>query len=60
MKFSLFGGTKVESNTFTSLLKGGLVVVTPSEYTELASPKDRFTLVKELREDWKKISPSIK
>ena len=60
MKFSIFGGTKVESNTFTSLLKGGLVVVTPSEYTELASPKDRFTLVKELREDWKKISPSIK
>jgi paraquat-inducible protein B len=60
MKFSIFGGTKVESNTFTSLIKGGLVVVTPHEYAEIASPKDRFTLIKELREDWKSISPSIK
>jgi len=60
MKFSIFGGTKVESNTFTSLIKGGLVIVTPHEYAELASPKDRFTLIKELREDWKSISPSIK
>ena len=60
MKFSIFGGAKVESNTFTSLIKGGLVVVTPSEYAQLASPKDKFTLIKELREDWKSISPSIK
>ena len=60
MKFSIFSGSKVESNTFTSLLKGGLVVVTPYEYSELANPNDRFNLVKELREDWKSISPSIK
>ncbi|AXX95585.1 MlaD family protein [Arcobacter ellisii] len=60
MKFSIFSGTKVESNTFTSLLKGGLVVVTPYEYGEIANPKDKFTLVKTLREDWKSISPSIK
>lgn len=60
MKFSIFSGSKVESNTFTSLLKGGLVVVTPYEYGELANPNDRFTLVKTLREDWKSISPSIK
>jgi paraquat-inducible protein B len=60
MKFSIFSGTKVESNTFTSLLKGGIVIVTPYEYTEMASPKDKFTLVKTLREDWKSISPSIK
>ena len=60
MKFSIFSGSKVESNTFTSLLKGGLVVVTPYEYAEIANPKDKFTLVKTLREDWKSISPSIK
>ena len=60
MKFSIFSGSKVESNTFTSLLKGGLVVVTPYEYEEIASSDDKFTLVKTLREDWKSISPSIK
>jgi paraquat-inducible protein B len=60
MKFSIFSDTKVESNTFTSLLKGGLVVVTPYDYNEKASSKDSFTLVKTLREDWKSISPSIK
>ena len=60
MKFSIFSGSKVESNTFTSLIKGGLVVVTPYEYDEMANPNDRFTLVKTLREDWKSISPSIK
>lgn len=60
MKFSIFSGSKVESNTFTSLIKGGLVVVTPYEYSEIATPKDKFNLVKELREDWKSISPSIK
>jgi len=60
LKFSLFSGTKVESNTFTSILKGGLVVVTPMEYNRPASPKDRFILVEELREDWESISPSIK
>lgn len=60
MKFSIFSGSKVESNTFTSLLKGGLVVVTPYEYGELAVPNEKFTLVKTLREDWKSISPSIK
>ena len=60
MKFSIFSGSKVESNTFTSLIKGGLVVVTPYEYDEMANSNDRFTLVKTLREDWKSISPSIK
>lgn len=60
MKFSIFSGSKIESNTFTSLLKGGLVVVTPYEYGEIANPKDKFSLVKELREDWKSISPRIK
>lgn len=60
LKFSIFSGTKVESNTFTSILKGGIVVVTPYEYKEKASTKDSFILVKELREDWESISPSIK
>jgi len=60
MKFSIFSDTKVKSNTFTSLLKGGLVVVTPYDYNERANSKDKFTLEKTLREDWKSISPSIK
>jgi paraquat-inducible protein B len=60
LKFSLFSGTQVESNTFTSILKGGLVVVTPYEYNEKANSKDIFILNKTLREDWKTISPSIK
>ena len=60
MKFSIFSGSKVESNTFTSLIKGGLVVVTPYEYDEMANQNDSFTLIKTLREDWKSISPSIK
>ncbi len=60
MKFSIFSGSKVESNTFTSILKGGLVVVTPYEYNERASSKDKFMLIEELREDWERISPSIK
>ncbi|MBU3013855.1 MCE family protein [Poseidonibacter lekithochrous] len=60
MKFSIFSGSKVESNTFTSILKGGLMVVTPYEYNERASTKNKFMLKEELREDWKSISPSIK
>ena len=60
MKFSILTGSKIESNTFTSLLKGGLVVVTPYEYSQLADPGEKFTLVKTLRDDWKSISPSIK
>ena len=60
MKFSLFSDTKVESNTFTSILKGGLVVVTPFEYGKKATSKDRFILEKELIEDWESISPIIK
>jgi paraquat-inducible protein B len=60
MKFSIFSGSKIESNTFTSILKGGIVIVTPYEYNEIASSKDKFTLNKTLREDWKSISPSIK
>ena len=60
MEFSIFSGSKIESNTFTSLIKGGLVVVTPYEYNEIANSNDKFTLNKTLREDWKSISPSIK
>jgi len=60
MKFSIFSGSKVESNTFTSILKGGLMVVTPYEYNRPANTKDKFILKEELREDWKSISPSIK
>ncbi|MGB1227567.1 MAG: MlaD family protein [Poseidonibacter sp.] len=60
MKFSLFSGSKVESNTFTSILKGGLVVVTPYLYDRPANSKDTFLLEEELKEDWESISPSIK
>ena len=60
MEFSIFSGSKIESNTITSIVKGGLVVVTPYEYKEVASTSDKFTLNKTLRADWKTISPSIK
>lgn len=60
MKFSLFSESYVESNTFTSILKGGLVVVTPVLYERKATIKDRFILHKDLRKDWQEISPSIK
>ena len=60
MKFSIFSGSKLESNTFTSILKGGLVVVTPYEYKRKATSKDKFILIEELRDDWESISPSIK
>ena len=60
MEFSIFSGSKIESNTITSIVKGGLVVVTPYEYKEVASTSDKFTLNKTLRADWKTISPTIK
>jgi paraquat-inducible protein B len=60
MKFSLFSGTEIETNTFTSLIKGGLMVITPYDYNEVASPKDSFTLEKGLKEGWENINPSIK
>ncbi len=59
-KFSIFGDSKLETNTFTSILKGGLMVITPYEYNDIASSKDRFILQKELMEGWEEISPSIK
>ena len=60
LKFSIFSGTKVESNTFTSLLKGGLVVVTPMDYGKKADKNSTFILKEELIEEWQSISPSIK
>ena len=60
MKFSLFSASKIESNTFTSILKGGLVVVTPYLYNRPANTKDKFLLIEELKDDWESISPSIK
>lgn len=60
VKFSIFSGSKVESNTFTSILKGGLVLVTPKEYTQKASSNDEFDLIEELPDGWDKITPNIK
>lgn len=60
VKFSIFSGSKVESNTFTSILKGGLVLVTPEDYTQKASSKDEFNLIEELPDGWDKITPNIK
>ncbi|PLY07661.1 MAG: paraquat-inducible protein B [Arcobacter sp.] len=59
-KFSIFGSTEIQTNTFTSLLKGGLMVITPYDYHDIASSKDKFILKKELMENWETISPSIK
>ncbi len=60
MEFSLFDKTKVKSNTITSILKGGLLVVTPLKYKKIANHNDRFILKKDLEKNWKDISPSIK
>lgn len=60
LKFSIFSGTEIQTNTFSSLLKGGLMVVTPYDYDDIATPKDSFILQKELIKDWEKINPSIK
>ncbi len=59
-KFSIFGDSKLETNTFSSILKGGLMIITPYKYNDIASSKDTFVLQKELMEDWEKINPSIK
>ncbi|QNM89716.1 MCE family protein [Aliarcobacter cryaerophilus] len=59
MEFSIFG-SKVQSSTVTSLIKGGFIVVTPYDYQEEATTKDIFILEKVLGDDWKYISPSIK
>lgn len=59
-KFSLFSGAKVETNTITSILKGGLLIVTPYEYDDIAEPKSKFILKKNTEEGWEKMSPSIK
>lgn len=60
MKFSIFTGTEIKTNTVTSILKGGLLVITPYKYSEVANTNDIFTLKKELKEDWQDINPSIK
>lgn len=60
LKFSLFSGTEIKTNTFASILKGGLMVVTPEKYGERASIKDKFILRKDLKDDWEKINPIIK
>ena len=60
MEFSIFSGAKVESNTFASIIKGGLVVVTPYDYKDIATTQTRFILNKTLDENWKNISPSIR
>lgn len=60
MELSLFSDSKIESNTFTSIIKGGLIVVTPVEYNRRANGKDKFVLIKTLPQGWDKISPSIK
>lgn len=59
-KFSLFSGAKLETNTITSILKGGLLVVTPYEYNDIANSKSKFILKKNTKEGWDKLSPSIK
>ncbi|MGA1933381.1 MlaD family protein [Arcobacter sp. YIC-464] len=60
VKFSIFSGSKVESNTFTSILKGGLVLVTPEQFTQKASSSDEFSLIEELPDGWDKLTPQIK
>jgi paraquat-inducible protein B len=59
MKFSIFGTAKIKTNTLTSMLKGGILVVTPTKYAKQADINDTFKLIKNLPEDWQEISPKI-
>lgn len=59
-KWSLFEGAKFETNTVTSILKGGLLIVTPYEYDDIATTKTKFILKENPEENWKEMSPSIK
>lgn len=56
---SLFKGVDVRANTMASLLKGGMIVVTPYKYGGRASPRNYFILHQDLDENWREISPSI-
>ncbi|MGM0519327.1 MAG: MlaD family protein [Campylobacterota bacterium] len=57
--FSIFSESYVESNTFNSILKGGLVVVTPEDYKQKASSFDTFELIEKLPKNWDKVTPNI-
>jgi len=59
MKFSLFGGTHIKTNTFTSIVKGGILVITPTKYSQKADSNNSFELFENLPENWQKISPKI-
>jgi paraquat-inducible protein B len=60
VKFSIFSDTWIEANTFTSIMRGGLMVVTPLEYKQKATIENRFKLIKHMPDGWDSISPSIK
>lgn len=60
MKFSIFSGSSVESNTFTSILKGGLMLVTKEVKTPKAKTNDLFILNEELPQNWDKEVKDIK
>lgn len=59
MNFSLFSGAKIETNTVASIIKGGLLVVTPINYAGRADFEDKFTLENKPQDDWQNISPAI-
>ena len=58
MEFSMFS-THIKTHTFTSIIKGGILVVTPLKYSNEASIVDSFELLDTLPKNWQNISPKI-
>ncbi len=58
MDISLFG-VKVETETVETMLRGGIVLITPEDYTAQAVDGDVFVLELESDSEWLEYSPSI-
>jgi paraquat-inducible protein B len=59
IKFSFLKGTQIKANTLESIMRGGILVVTPINYSKKATTKDTFVLYQKPPKDWQKISPKI-
>jgi len=56
---SLFG-IKVKTETLATIIKGGLVLITPDKFTQQADKNSSYTLHYKIDEDWLEYKPKIK
>ncbi|OUS27424.1 hypothetical protein A9Q99_15325 [Gammaproteobacteria bacterium 45_16_T64] len=61
INFKLFGGASFRTDSFESILEGGIAFATPNNDTmgDLAKPQDRFKLYPEVKESWLAWKPKI-